>query len=179
MTYLPRSGSTNGDFKQVDLYITDANGVEKKIVADQLFANDKSLKIIKFDPIIAKQVRIVIKGSYGVTQDKFAAAAEIAFYKPIEDAGEESEDVSTEDIMELVVQYKEAGAFESDRVANALIMHLTAVNQYEEKGQGDKVLKHMEGFKILLNQQKENNLISVEAYNVLMAKTSNLIEKWQ
>ena len=179
LSYLPRpSNSANGDIKRLDLYVTDENGIEEKIVSDQLFSNDKTLKIIKFDTVIAKKVRIVITGSYGVEQDTHASAAEIAFYKPKEDTNVEPE-VSAEGMKELVERYKEKGAFESDRVANALTKHLTAVIHYEKNEEFEKVVKHMEGFKVLLDDQKEKELISDEAYNALKAGADSLIEKYK
>ncbi|ASK64002.1 hypothetical protein CFK37_18495 [Virgibacillus phasianinus] len=82
-------------------------------------------------------------------------------------------------MLALVREYKEAGEFANDRAVRALTMHLTAVNTYEEKGLGGKVVKHIKGFKLLLDHQKENELISAEAYNMLKAGANALIEKWQ
>lgn len=78
-----------------------------------------------------------------------------------------------------VERYAKEGAFKSDRDARALITHLTAVGLYEEKGQAEKVSKHLEGFKVLLEQQKANGAISDQAYNILKADMDALITKWQ
>lgn len=88
-------------------------------------------------------------------------------------------EVSAAEMRTLVEHYKESGEFTNDRVARALTMHLTTVNTYEENGLGKKVVKHMKGFKLLLDNQKENELISEKAYNTLKAETNDLIEKWQ
>ncbi|WP_422661322.1 discoidin domain-containing protein [Paenibacillus sp. EC2-1] len=88
MTYLPRQGtSNNGNFKNIDLYVTDENGLEQKVIENQSLADDRSLKVIKFAPITAKKVRLVINNSYGDTEDKWAAAAEIAFFATVKAAG--------------------------------------------------------------------------------------------
>lgn len=78
-----------------------------------------------------------------------------------------------------VERYAKEGAFKSDRDARALTTHLTAVSLYEEKGQAEKASKHMEGFKVLLEQQKTNGSISEKAYHFLKADTDALIAKWQ
>lgn len=78
-----------------------------------------------------------------------------------------------------VEQFKESGAFTNDRAARAVHLHLIAVNRYEEIGSVEKAVKHMKGFKVILNQQKENELISEKAYNVLKADADYLINKWQ
>ncbi|MFA1822778.1 M14 family zinc carboxypeptidase [Virgibacillus oceani] len=74
-------------------------------------------------------------------------------------------------------RFIEEGEFESDQVARSITMHLTAVSLYEENGQAEKVVRHMESFKVLLDHQKE--LISEKAYNILMADADSLIKKWQ
>ncbi|WP_088052765.1 glycerophosphodiester phosphodiesterase [Virgibacillus dakarensis] len=66
----------------------------------------------------------------------------------------------------------------SSTEAHSLKVHLTAVTQYEEKGLHEKVIKHMNGFNTLLNQQKENGLISDRAFNVLLDEATFLIGKW-
>lgn len=77
---------------------------------------------------------------------------------------------------ELVQRYEEAGAFANHGAAHSLKVHLITVSRFEEKGAAEKVVKHMKGFKLLLDHQKKEELIS---YNVLKAPTDDLIEKWQ
>jgi len=60
-----------------------------------------------------------------------------------------------------------------------LLTHLTAVSYYEEQEQTEKMIRHMIGFKDILNHQLNNDLISEEAFNVLNAQADDLIEKWQ
>ncbi|MBY7144401.1 beta-N-acetylglucosaminidase domain-containing protein [Virgibacillus sp. NKC19-3] len=82
-------------------------------------------------------------------------------------------------ISDSVEQFKKDGEIETDRVARALTIHLTAVSQYEKREASEKVVKHMEGFKQLLDQQREEELISEDAYDVLNDEADNLIQQWQ
>ncbi|GAA0591664.1 hypothetical protein GCM10009001_04740 [Virgibacillus siamensis] len=86
---------------------------------------------------------------------------------------------SAADMKELVERFKEKGAFANDKAARALRIHLTAVNQYEEDQVSEKVIKHMKGFKTLLQHQKGNDLIAKEAYQILKADAEYVISSWQ
>lgn len=85
---------------------------------------------------------------------------------------------SAADMKQLVDYFDKNGEFESDDAAHALKIHLTAVSHYEEKQLAEKVVKQMKNFKVLLDHQKENQLISNSAYNRLKADADYLIEKW-
>ncbi len=82
-------------------------------------------------------------------------------------------------IQTLVEHFEEEGEFTDDDAPYHLKLHLTAVNQYENQGDAEKVVKHMEGFKFLLDYQKDNELLSEFAYNTLMYQADNLIAKWE
>lgn len=86
---------------------------------------------------------------------------------------------SVADMMDLIEDYENTGEFKNDQVARALSLHLIAVNLYEEKELYEKVVKHLEGFKPLLDHQLKEELISDKAYNTLKAGSDYLIEKWQ
>lgn len=86
---------------------------------------------------------------------------------------------SAADMMALVQHYEESGAFANDEAAHSLKVHLETVHFFEENGFAEKVIKHLEGFRLLIAYQKENELISKEAYQVLRADTNYLIGKWQ
>lgn len=79
----------------------------------------------------------------------------------------------------LVEGFEEDGEFENDQIARSLKNHLTAVSRYEEKELAEKVIKHMEGFKLLLDYQRENEWISEKAYNTLKADADSLLKKWK
>ncbi|WP_164215267.1 glycoside hydrolase N-terminal domain-containing protein [Virgibacillus sp. YIM 98842] len=86
---------------------------------------------------------------------------------------------SSDDIKVLVEQFEENGEFERVSDARLLKTHLAAVSHYEKNELSQKVVKHMEGFILLLDHQKENDFISIEAYNSLKANAKSLLEKWK
>lgn len=85
--------------------------------------------------------------------------------------------LSAEKIKSYVEQFEENGEIDSESSAHSLNMHLTAVSHYEGNKLNKKVVKHMKGFKKLLDNQKEDKLISNYAYNTLMEHSNALIEK--
>ncbi|MCM3110864.1 polysaccharide lyase family 8 super-sandwich domain-containing protein [Lederbergia lenta] len=88
-------------------------------------------------------------------------------------------DISTKDMKELVEKFEEEAAFVNVSAPRSLKIHLTAVGQFENQKVAKKVVKHMESFKLLLDQQKKANLISEEAYNSLQTGADSLIKKWE
>lgn len=82
-------------------------------------------------------------------------------------------------IQEIVQYYEEEGAFNDGTVARTLQLHLTAVEQFEKQKDGDKVIKHLNSLKLLLDYQIENNLIATESYQVLKADVDYLIQNWE
>jgi len=82
-------------------------------------------------------------------------------------------------IMALVDLLEETGEFADDNAIRAVKTHLTAVNRFEQLEQGEKVVRHMEGFKFLLDHQFNDELISEKAYRALMDYSGQLIKKWE
>ena len=82
-------------------------------------------------------------------------------------------------IQELIKRFVEKGELVNAGAARTLQMHLTAVDRYENQVASEKVIKHLEGFKILLAHQIEKELITDEVYRVLKEDTDLLIQKWQ
>ncbi|WP_255585191.1 FIMAH domain-containing protein [Virgibacillus saliphilus] len=82
------------------------------------------------------------------------------------------------DMKILVERFENEGELEDDNVAQSLMTHLSAMSYYEDKELEEKVLKHTESFKLLLEDQKENALITDEAYNRLKDDADYLIDKW-
>ncbi|WP_170848185.1 serine hydrolase [Lentibacillus halodurans] len=103
----------------------------------------------------------------------------LAVLNEVRDALEEAEPSNTSSMITSVESFAEEGSFEDNSTARSLITHLTTVSRYEENEQVEKVIKHMEGFKQLLNYQKENEIVSEEAYNTLYSDAESLIENWQ
>lgn len=88
-------------------------------------------------------------------------------------------DISAANMKTRVERFEEEGEIKNEHAAHSLKVHLTAVSVYEGKELGDKVVKHMEGFRGLLEHQKENEWISEKAYDRLKMDTDYLIGKWQ
>lgn len=87
--------------------------------------------------------------------------------------------LSADSMKTVVGQLAEDGKIADHEAARLLQTHLTAVSVYEEKELAEKVVKHMESFKLLLDHQEENGLISKKAYYILNVKAESLIMKWQ
>jgi len=83
------------------------------------------------------------------------------------------------DVETLVERFAEEGEFENDDAVRSLTTHLAAISHYAEKEEADKVVKHTESLKSLLDRQKEEELISEKAYDRLTDDADYLIEKWQ
>ena len=90
----------------------------------------------------------------------------------------ESGMVSVEAIQDLLEDFIENGDVD-DNAAHALKIHLIAVERFEKQETADKVVKHMNGFKLLLDHQKDNGMISEEAYDTLKANSDSVIKRWQ
>lgn len=88
-------------------------------------------------------------------------------------------ETSADSIQTLVEHFEEEGEFANDEVFHSLLLHLRAVSHFENLGAAEKVVKHMGGFKDLIDYQQDNGLISEFVYSVLIAEANNLIEKWQ
>lgn len=82
-------------------------------------------------------------------------------------------------IKRLVKYFEKKGIITNEHAIHSLIMHLTSVSQFEDENSPRKVVKHMNGFKTLLNQHKKNEWIPEDAYQTLKADADNLIDKSQ
>ncbi len=87
--------------------------------------------------------------------------------------------VNTAGLMKLVEQFEKEGEFSNENTLHTLKLHLTAVGLYEKQESAQKVIKHMQGFNLLLDQQKDKKLISGKAYSTLTDAADSLIKKWQ
>jgi beta-N-acetylhexosaminidase len=87
--------------------------------------------------------------------------------------------LSAEGMKALADDLREAGEITSGEAYRTLSMHLTAVQQYEEREQQEKVLRHMESFQMLTERYKDTGVISDKAHSYLDTRTIRLIEKWE
>ncbi|WP_255259607.1 glycoside hydrolase family 3 protein [Lentibacillus sp. CBA3610] len=84
---------------------------------------------------------------------------------------------SADGMTTLTENFIDEGEIEESQ-ARSIIRHLTAVSHFEESESAEKVIKHMESFKQLLDHQLANEMMSSKAHNYLMTETDRLIEKW-
>ncbi|WP_066070193.1 M28 family peptidase [Neobacillus soli] len=81
------------------------------------------------------------------------------------------------DIEKQIDYFREDGDIRDDITVRTLKMHLSGVNLFQKQGQTDKVLKQMQTFKRLLDNQKSNGAISGIAFDVLNTYTQYTIGK--
>ncbi|MFJ7934815.1 FIMAH domain-containing protein [Sporosarcina sp. NPDC096371] len=92
---------------------------------------------------------------------------------------EEPQLVETAAELKILVEQLAAEEALDKTTARSLTLHLTAVSRYEEQELAEKVIKHMEGFRLLIDHHRDNELLSGEVYSVLKANADSLIKKWQ
>lgn len=161
----------NGDQRATffELEVSEDGSDWSHVYSGQSSGETLQFEMFEFDPIQAQYVRFV---GFGNTINAWNSLTEFRIHPP-------EEPVSARTLQQLVERLEAEGAFASDRVAHALDVHLTVVDHFEKQKTGEKVVKHMEGFKQLLDHQKDEDLIMEEAYHTLSAWADNLIEKWQ
>ncbi|WP_373896280.1 FIMAH domain-containing protein [Virgibacillus natechei] len=91
----------------------------------------------------------------------------------------EGDEVSVEGLKLLVEEFDEAEEFTNDSAAHSLKLHLTAVERFENQEDAEKVVKHMNSFKLLLDHQKEDGSISENAYHTLQSEADAVVAKWK
>lgn len=87
-------------------------------------------------------------------------------------------DVNASDIVTLINHLETGGEFANQEAARALKTHILAIERFEQQAASDKVIKHMEGFNTLLNNQQKKNLISEKAEQALKAYAKELVGKF-
>ncbi|HLS08300.1 alpha-N-acetylglucosaminidase TIM-barrel domain-containing protein [Lentibacillus sp.] len=90
----------------------------------------------------------------------------------------ESTESSVEAMKSLVDQYKADGEITSSQVARLMNLQLTSISHFADKDAIDKAVKHMNGFKQLLDHNEENGQIIEDAADKLRKHADNLLEKW-
>lgn len=78
-----------------------------------------------------------------------------------------------------VSKLQEDGVIEDQEAAHALGLHLASVNHFEKQEEGNKVVKHMNGFKDLIMHQKNKEFISEPVYDMLDVNANKVINEWK
>ena len=74
-------------------------------------------------------------------------------------------------------RFKDDEDIQDESAVHALKLHLNAVEHFQKQGKTDKVIKHMQGFKRLLDYQKNNEVISEIPFDVLNTYAQYVIGK--
>jgi len=118
------------------------------------------------------------KGKTAPANLTFTATSETDSKQSVTDTNLLPSNLSATGLSSVIESFDKAGAFKAG-AAQALNLHLAGVAQFEKTGSADKVIKQMNGFKVLLDQQKNTNVISAKAYNSLKANVDAMIEVWK
>ncbi|VEF49343.1 Zinc carboxypeptidase [Bacillus freudenreichii] len=84
--------------------------------------------------------------------------------------------VTADHIKALVERYEVIGKFSNKGVAQSLKVHATSLKHYEDTGQYDKLIKHLDGFNKLIDQHHKNNLMTNGTHQMLKANSDYLIK---
>lgn len=82
--------------------------------------------------------------------------------------------VSADHIKATVERYEQIGKFSNKGVAQSLKLHATSLKHYEETGQYDKVIKHIDGFNKMLDQYRKSNFMTTGTYQMLKGNSDYL-----
>jgi endonuclease/exonuclease/phosphatase family metal-dependent hydrolase len=107
--------------------------------------------------------------THSTASDHLPVTAEVTFVR-----GNNSQ--SIEEVKKLVNTFAEKGEFASAEPVHALNIHMTALSYFEEMSRLDKVIKHLDGLKDLLDHQLNNGLVTERVYNELYSDAEYLIE---
>lgn len=172
-------GQQLATFKNEDGWATSPGySKEFSVTADATGYAHKDLTL-KLDPdyVGAANLRLKVNGNNTKTESVEIADVAVEPLPPYESPVPNQ--MTTAKIKASVEQFEKDGEFANDFAAHRLKVHLTAVSLYEEQGRADKVVKHMKGFEVLLDDEKKKQWISDKAYQSLKANAEALIEKWQ
>ncbi|WP_449355060.1 gamma-glutamyltransferase [Virgibacillus natechei] len=75
----------------------------------------------------------------------------------------------------LVDELKEDGEFNDESAIRHVETHLASLAHYESTENMDKAIKHLDGFKVLIEHQNDDGLISDEAYSELVEAADGLL----
>lgn len=83
------------------------------------------------------------------------------------------------DMRDVLERYTEENKFENDSDARLLDNHLAALEKFEERENSEKMVKHLEGFKVILDDKKDKELIDKDAYKRLKDDVDLLLDRWK
>ncbi|WP_066070190.1 FIMAH domain-containing protein [Neobacillus soli] len=137
--------------------------------------------LIAVEPGATVDVPVYVKIPKGKTAPAnltFTATSETDSSKRITDTNLLPGNLSATSLSSVIDGYDNTGDFQSG-AAKALKVHLAGVALFEKTGSADKVVKQMNSFKVLLDHERDTNLISTKAYNSLIANVNAMIDVWK
>lgn len=168
--YTPRQdGNDNGHIKQYRVEVS-MDGDEYEEVSTGTLEADADVKTIDLQNTTAKYVKFVVEDG----EHDFASASQFSLHKVL-DSESNMPVEDTSDLKELVKQFEDADDISSDETVNALKLHLKALAQFEKKEDNEKVVKHLHGFKDLLDYHQGE--MTDEAYETLINGSDTLIDE--
>lgn len=159
--------------QDVTFELTEKNQGETEFIFEGVFP---TLDAGEYEVSAVFASNLEIRNVYGQELDKSLAANQLLTAVTAA-AGLPTDHVAV--LMRLTERFEEEGEFSNNLAVRSLKTHLTAVARYEKQAAAEKVVKHLESFKVLLDYQLDNQLMTEKAYKALQASTDELIQKWQ
>src|SRR5699024_7054049 len=85
----------------------------------------------------------------------------------------------TTDMRDVLERFAKEDQIEKDSDARLLDNQLSVLEKFEEQEKSEKMVKHLEGFKVVLDDLKEKELIKKDAYDRLDSDADMLVERWE
>src|SRR5699024_8720761 len=82
------------------------------------------------------------------------------------------------DMKDVVQRYTNEGEIKSDDAARLMENHLTALEHFEKQENPEKMTKHLESFKTVLDHYSDQGVVTQSVYNRLNGDSDLLIERW-
>ncbi|RST77323.1 hypothetical protein D4T97_002200 [Siminovitchia acidinfaciens] len=83
------------------------------------------------------------------------------------------------DMRDVLERFTKEGQLKNAGLSRALANDLKNLEVYEKQKNSEKMVKHLEQFKVALDKQREKELIEREAYNRLNSDANTLLERWK
>lgn len=131
-----------------------------------------------YGPVLVGNQIDGVLGCYGNSSDieDFGAPNHVSQFKVGNCA---DEDLNIQTLKHHVEQFGELDVFKTESTKRLFNTHLLSLETFEREGDQGKVSKHLEGFKVLLEQSFKQHLIAEQAYEILLWETKQLIDEWK
>ncbi|MFJ7933295.1 discoidin domain-containing protein [Sporosarcina sp. NPDC096371] len=93
--------------------------------------------------------------------------------------GYHDDNVKLKNLIPMIEGLNEKGDIADGKTVQALKLHVTAIEHFDNQEKWDKVIKHLNSFNVLLNGLLDNEEISEKAHQLLTQQAKKLIAKYQ